>query len=112
LFSFELICCVQIKDVAKVPIFANGDIFSLSDAEDTVNYTRVDGVMSARGLLENPALFAGYERTPLEAVEKYVRYAVGYGTNTFIFQHHLAYMLEKSMSKAGTFQKVFVLIDD
>jgi tRNA-dihydrouridine synthase len=37
-----------------VPVFANGDIFTRQDAEDAVAIAGVDGVMAARGLLENP----------------------------------------------------------
>ncbi|KAJ3279677.1 tRNA-dihydrouridine(20a/20b) synthase [NAD(P)+]-like protein [Borealophlyctis nickersoniae] len=89
-----------VKEHGTVPIFANGDIFSLADAERTVEYTGVDGVMSARGLLENPALFSGYDSTPLECVKKYVKLGVGYGSSSFIFHHHLMFMLESSMSRA------------
>jgi tRNA-dihydrouridine synthase 4 len=89
----------RIKAHACVPIFANGDVFTAADVERICALTAVDGVMSARGLLENPCLFAGYTSTPLEAVKEYVRLAVGYGTNSFLFQHHLAYMLEGSMTR-------------
>ncbi|KAK6593948.1 putative trna dihydrouridine synthase [Botrytis cinerea] len=47
-----------------VPTLSNGDIFTLSDAFHHTSHTGVSGVMSARGLLENPALFAGYASTP------------------------------------------------
>ncbi|KAJ3203187.1 tRNA-dihydrouridine(20a/20b) synthase [NAD(P)+]-like protein [Entophlyctis luteolus] len=43
-----------VKEHSHVPIFANGDIFTKEDADATVEYTGVDGVMAARGLLENP----------------------------------------------------------
>jgi tRNA-dihydrouridine synthase 4 len=57
--------------------------------------------MAARGLLQNPALFSGYDLTPRECVKDYVTLALGYGTNKFIFHHHLSYMLETSMTKLG-----------
>ncbi|KAI8612004.1 hypothetical protein BC830DRAFT_1068169 [Chytriomyces sp. MP71] len=94
-----------IKEHATVPIFANGDVFSLEDADKIVEMTGVDGVMAARGLLENPALFSGFKTTPLDAVEAYTRLAIGYGTNFFIMHHHLMMMTEKSMSK--TEKKLF-----
>jgi tRNA-dihydrouridine synthase 4 len=56
--------------------------------------------MSARGLLENPALFAGYEKTPVECVKEFMRYAVGYGMNSFLIHGHLGWMLDKILSKA------------
>ncbi|KAJ3415552.1 tRNA-dihydrouridine(20a/20b) synthase [NAD(P)+]-like protein [Chytridiales sp. JEL 0842] len=89
-----------VKEHASVPIFANGDIFTLADADRTIAYTNCDGVMAARGLLENPALFAGEKHTPLKAVEEYLRLAIGYGNNHFIMHHHLMYMLDSSMTRA------------
>jgi len=89
-----------IKENASVPIIANGDIFSLEDADRIVNSTKVDGVMAARGLLKNPALFSGASVTPWECVEQYVKAALEYGTTTFIFHHHLIFMLKKIMSNA------------
>jgi tRNA-dihydrouridine synthase len=41
----------------------------MADVEEIYSKTNVDGVMSARGLLRNPALFAGYEYTPWECIE-------------------------------------------
>ncbi|KAI8603089.1 hypothetical protein EDD21DRAFT_394980 [Dissophora ornata] len=89
-----------VKEVSTVPVIANGDVFSVEDANMIVEATGVDGTMSARGILENPALFAGYETTPWECVEDYVDLALSYGTNAFIFHHHLMFMLEKIMSNA------------
>jgi tRNA-dihydrouridine synthase 4 len=50
-------------------VVANGDIFSLDDARKTREMCGVHGVMSARGLQENPALFAGHDRIPLAGIE-------------------------------------------
>jgi len=61
----------------------------MEDAQKIQSYTGVDGVMSARGILENPALFSGYNRTPWECVEKFMRLSLDYGNNFFIFHHHL-----------------------
>ncbi|KAH7403769.1 hypothetical protein BKA64DRAFT_669963 [Cadophora sp. MPI-SDFR-AT-0126] len=47
-----------VKEHARVPVVANGDVFSLGDVQKIVGVTGVDGVMSARGLLECPGLFA------------------------------------------------------
>ena len=38
----------------QVPVIANGDIYTLDNAKVTRETTGVSGVMSARGLLENP----------------------------------------------------------
>ncbi|KAG0372825.1 tRNA-dihydrouridine(20a/20b) synthase [NAD(P)+]-like protein [Mortierella sp. AD032] len=89
-----------VKEISTVPVLANGDVFSMEDANHIVAATGVDGTMSARGILENPALFAGDTVTPWECIEDYIDLALSYGTNAFIFHHHLMYMLEKSMSNA------------
>ncbi|CAM0136788.1 unnamed protein product [Umbelopsis sp. WA50703] len=89
-----------VKESASVPIVANGSVFSTADANEIYAKTNVDGVMSARGLLRNPALFAGYDYTPWECIERYIHLAVGYGTNHFIFHHHLMFMFEDVMSNS------------
>lgn len=62
-------------------------------------FVDVLGVMAARGLLENPALYAGFEYTPWGCVERYVNYALSYGSNSHIFQHHLAEMTGQTFTK-------------
>lgn len=59
----------------QVPIIGNGDVFTLRDAVRMREVTGVQGAMSARGLLSNPALFSGYEKTPFEAVEVCLLYS-------------------------------------
>lgn len=81
-----------------VPVIANGDCFNMDDFQKILDYTNVDGVMAVRGLLENPALFAGYERCPWGALEYFWHYAMEFGGLPFqLLQHHLHCMLE-SMS--------------
>lgn len=57
-------------------------------------------MMAARGLLANPALFAGYRTTPLSAVARFCRHSFALGSNFFIFHHHMMYMMEQVMSPA------------
>ncbi|XP_028810052.1 tRNA-dihydrouridine(20a/20b) synthase [NAD(P)+]-like [Denticeps clupeoides] len=94
-----------IKDSLSVPVIANGDIKSLQDIESTHQQTGVDGVMAARGLLANPAMFAGYEETPLDCVWDWVDVALEHGTPFTCFHHHLIYMLERISSQPE--RKVF-----
>ncbi|MED6287922.1 hypothetical protein CHARACLAT_021306 [Characodon lateralis] len=88
-----------IKDSVSVPVIANGDIKYLRDVESTHQLTGVDGVMAARGLLANPAMFAGYEDTPLQCIWDWVDISIEQGTPFTCFHHHLIYMLERVSSQ-------------
>uniref|UniRef100_A0A8C4RPZ6 tRNA-dihydrouridine synthase n=2 Tax=Erpetoichthys calabaricus TaxID=27687 RepID=A0A8C4RPZ6_ERPCA len=94
-----------VKESVSIPVVANGDIRSLRDVEDIHLLTGVDGVMAARGLLANPAMFAGSEDTPLECVWDWVDVAMKHGTPFTCFHHHLMYMMEKITSQQE--KKVF-----
>lgn len=94
-----------IKDSVAIPVIANGDIKYLRDVESTHQLTGVDGVMAARGLLANPAMFAGYEDTPLECIWDWVDISIEHGTPFTCFHHHLIYMLERVSSQPE--RKVF-----
>lgn len=88
-----------IKDSLSIPVVANGDIKSLKEAENIHHITGADGVMAARGLLANPAMFAGYEETPLTCIEDWIDIALEHGTPFTCFHHHLMYMMERITSK-------------
>ncbi|XP_005100580.1 tRNA-dihydrouridine(20a/20b) synthase [NAD(P)+]-like [Aplysia californica] len=89
-----------IKDAVAVPVVANGDIRSLEDSDRVQAETGVDGVMAARGILANPAMYAGYKDTPLQCVQDWVDIALSIGTQFPCFHHHLIFMLEHILSKA------------
>ena len=87
-----------IKAAARVPIIHNGDIFGPADVSATLAATGADGVMSARGVLANPALFAGYATCPLACAVDYLKLALEYGGHFAIHQHHVCYMLATWLS--------------
>ena len=103
-----------VKSTVQCPVVANGDVYSLNDVQTIVAKTNVDGnfwwvaslrlgVMAARGLLENPALYAGCQRTPWGCIERYVNYAMSYGSNCHIFLHHLSEMTRGTFTKKGAY---------
>jgi len=48
----------EVKKAVKIPVFANGDIFTPEDAVSMINDTDADGIAIGRGALGNPFLFA------------------------------------------------------
>lgn len=94
-----------IKESVSVPVVANGDIQNEDDVARVVAATGADGVMAARGILRNPALYAGHKTTPIECVRDWLDYSLGCGVTFTQFHQHLMYMLEKVLAK--TERKVF-----
>jgi tRNA-dihydrouridine synthase 4 len=60
--------------------------------ERIVEMTGVDGVMAARGILENPALFAGYKFTPPECAMSLLDHAVRHPIPFSLVLHHFSEM--------------------
>jgi nifR3 family TIM-barrel protein len=46
------------KNAVKIPVIANGGIFSVEQADELINKTGADGVAVARGAMYNPFLFS------------------------------------------------------
>lgn len=88
-----------VKETVSVPVVANGDCFSIEDADKIAELTGVDGIMAVRGILANPALFAGYTTTPWAAVEVFWDLASSYGLPFRITQHHLSQMMDKMIPR-------------
>lgn len=45
------------KHVTDIPIIANGNVVTFADVQNNLEFTGANGVMSAEGILDNPALF-------------------------------------------------------
>nr|XP_042912080.1 tRNA-dihydrouridine(20a/20b) synthase [NAD(P)+]-like isoform X1 [Parasteatoda tepidariorum] len=89
-----------VKENVSIPVVGNGDVFHLDDIVTLQEATGVNGVMCARGLLQNPTLFTGTDRTPSNCVTDWIDTAVSFGATFTSLHHHLIFMLEKIMPKA------------
>ena len=47
----------EVKAAVKIPVIANGDVFSARDAIDLMTHTKADAVMVGRGAQGNPFIF-------------------------------------------------------
>lgn len=96
----DLIALAALKRAfPTLPFLANGDVYSLADARAIVAQTGVQGVMAARGILENPALFSGADQTPVRAVRAFMAYVSAGGIRFELVVHHLSEMVARSTTK-------------
>ncbi|XP_023953993.2 tRNA-dihydrouridine(20a/20b) synthase [NAD(P)+]-like [Bicyclus anynana] len=91
----------EICDKATIPIIANGGIKTMQDADSLHDVLQCSGIMSASGILNNPALFNGYNKTPLSCIKQWMDLKDKSGDKlTFqCYHHHLVFMLEKILTK-------------
>ncbi|KAK4547608.1 hypothetical protein LTR36_000565 [Oleoguttula mirabilis] len=82
----------MLKQHINVPIIANGDAYTLADVQKIAQLTNADGVMAARGLLENPALFAGFDATSADSVRRFMGHAVRCPMPFPLVLHHVGEM--------------------
>lgn len=97
--SINLDSIKLLRDHVQLPLVANGDVKNLENAEFLFKESRCEGVMSARGILTNPALFSGYSTTPLACVQDWLDITSSIPTEFQCFHHHLVFMLEKILSR-------------
>eukprot|EP01134_Creolimax_fragrantissima_P000375 CFRG0375T1 len=88
-----------VKESVSIPVVANGDASSLAQANGIASSTGVDGVMTARGLLKNPAMFQGFDSTPLECVQRWIDIRALLGFKYDSFRHITSQMLSNVLSK-------------
>jgi tRNA-dihydrouridine synthase 4 len=91
-----------VAEHCSVPTISNGDVFSLVDVERHVKATEVDGVMAARGLLQNPGLFKGQEGCSWNVVERFMSEVVKRPIPFKLVVHHLSEMVGSDRSQCGS----------
>ncbi|KAL1131117.1 hypothetical protein AAG570_012354 [Ranatra chinensis] len=90
----------HIAQSVQIPVIANGDVKSYLDVDKIIKLTECKGVMCARSILQNPALYACERVTPTCCVQEWVNICVRSQTPFQCFHHHLVFMLEKVLPKA------------
>ncbi|XP_021958136.1 tRNA-dihydrouridine(20a/20b) synthase [NAD(P)+]-like isoform X1 [Folsomia candida] len=88
-----------IVDAVDIPVIANGDIDSLEKAHAVQEVTGAKGVMSARSILENPALFTGQVKTPVDCINKWCEINTRLDTHFTMFHRHLIHMCAPLLNK-------------
>ena len=96
--SLEAIAMV--KEAASIPVIGNGDIFSLAHAQTMIERTHVDGVMSARGLLQNPMLFTGADRVSVAVLKDMIDLATTYTLSYKLLHNHMMMMTFPLLGKS------------
>lgn len=89
----------EIKKSIGVPLIANGDVKSLAGADSLYKKINCDGIMAARGMLSNPAMFSGAPITPFDCIQNWtdLMHAAGDSVTFQCLHHHLTFMMEKLM---------------
>ena len=88
----------KIKESLTIPVISNGSIREYKDVINCLNVTKCDGVMSAEGILENPALFNGNELIDLDEIAKeYLEFVIKYPDQISYVKSHLFKLLHSGL---------------
>ncbi|CAG8982783.1 hypothetical protein HYALB_00001064 [Hymenoscyphus albidus] len=92
-----------LASITTVPTISNADIFSLSGAISHAKEMGVDGVMSARGILQNPGLFSekGRNGCTWEMVETFMNKVAIAPIPFKLVVHHISEMVGSDRSQRG-----------
>lgn len=78
-----------VKEATQIPVIANGNIQSLKDVEDCLEFTGADAIMTAEGNLYNPSLFLNVHQPTWTMARKYLKYVEIYPVPPSIARSHL-----------------------
>jgi len=83
-----------IREKVDIPVISNGNIQYFQDVQSCLDHTGCCGVMSAEGLLANPALFGGpHPPHPVELAREYLTFADQYHAPDGFLKGHLFWIL-------------------
>ena len=91
-----------LHDAVSIPLVANGDVFTRDDAIRVARDTHTEGVMAARGMLQNPAMFSAdpqhHSATTPAVLRDWLHLSAAHATPFRIFHAHTMYMLQRATS--------------
>ena len=107
------------KAKVKIPVIANGGIFSREDADYVIKNTGADGVMIARGAMNNPMIFSEIlgvkpQTSFKDLIKKHLSLLVErYGSerSAVIFRKQMAFYLKGLRDSKRLKEKVFSATD-
>merc|ERR1712137_1352642 len=83
----------DIKNALSIPVLSNGNIRTYDEVQEALRITQADGVMSACGLLKNPALFSGLEVPPCQMALEYLELCQKYPVEFHMVRGHIYKLL-------------------
>ena len=101
------------KNAVKIPVIANGGVFSVADADELMQKTGADGVMVARAALFDPQLFCKLTDTAGESklamFEKHLKWTGQVCDERFttVFMRKMGAFYVKGLRGAGAFKDRF-----
>eukprot|EP01118_Nematostelium_gracile_P010703 TRINITY_DN3728_c0_g1_i1.p1 TRINITY_DN3728_c0_g1~~TRINITY_DN3728_c0_g1_i1.p1 ORF type:complete len:388 (-),score=86.70 TRINITY_DN3728_c0_g1_i1:90-1136(-) len=83
----------DIKKLLRIPVIANGNVREFSDISQNLKIAGVDGIMSAEGILRNPALFSGENISKFRVCFEVIDYGQKYDSPILWVKNHLVWIL-------------------
>lgn len=105
-----IVDALKLKGFDDIPVVANGDCFNIKDLHRIAEFTGCQAVMSARGVLANPALFAGFNKCPWHCLERFIYLCIEIGGLPIqLILHHVYCMLENMSCKRSLLKQIMNL---